>query len=380
MKFRSCLRATILGLAVVGPTVAQPAVHSSSASTRVRGWPRIVGDGRNLECRQAYRLAKSTFQSPQFSLQGPFEPIPDLGSTFSVYRVEADLSAGGGLASDPGAFEAIKLPDNGGALFWQRNPRNGMRVAVLESPFGWRGDTYTTVVVPESTTLDAVMKGSASEDPSKAASKPLFGGFRWNPPLVLSNRKSGAPWIIDSGEPYESLPDWRVYGLVGSEARSLCSIAFRPKVKASASLLPAPVQRFATLLDDALGPGKDEGTLQPTARTRMAVANGWADASMRPWSVVAGSYNTHREVDAGLEQWAAGSKARTSVYRAIREQYGPAEQAMASFYGQAFGLSPREAQAAGRYVIDAMFRQYFTFHREGDVERAAENPWPAHVR
>ena len=354
----------------------------AQAAAHGHGWPQLTGDTRNPVCRQAYRLAKAAFRSPAFQLQGPFAPSPDLGSTFSVYRAEADISGGDGLASDDKAFEAISLPENGGTLFWQRAPGGGARVAVLETHFNWQGDIYTTFVLPTSVSRDALIQGAVRDHPGREIGiEPLFGGFRWNPPLVLTDMTSGVAWIIDLGEPYEALPDWRVFAVSGGTARSPCSIAFRPKVKSTVSLSPAAVRGFAASLDEALGPDADEGTLHPTARIRIAVANGWANAHVRPWAVVTGGYNSHEEVEAGLKLWAAGSKARTGIYRPIRAQYGPAGRAMAADYAQRFGLSPRDARAAGRFVIAAMFREYFTFHREaGEPVKPEPTPWPAGKR
>lgn len=369
------------GRALGGVAVALLLASGAQAADQ-RSWPRLSGDAGNPVCRQAYQLAVTAFRSSAFQLQGPFAPKPDVGSAFSVFRSEADISGGNGLASDGEAFETISLPDNGGTIFWQRSPADGARVAVVETHFGWRGDIYATYVLPTSVGRDALIQSAASEDPGQATGiKPLFGTVRWNPPLLLTDRTSRSAWIIDSGEPYEALPDWRVFTVTDGMARSPCSIAFRPKVKAAVALLPAAVQVFAASLNEALGPGKDEGTLQPTARTRNAVANAWANASVRPWAVVANAYNSREEVDAGLKRWAAGSKARAAVYRAILAQHGPAERAMAAYYTQWFDLNPREAQAAGRFVIDAMFRTYFTFHRDaGGAVKPEQAPWRAGKR
>jgi hypothetical protein len=65
-----------------------------------------------------------------------------------------------------------------------------------------------------------------------------------------------------------------------------------PDVTHAVLLLPKPALRFATLLAEALGPGKDEGTLQPTARIAYQVEQTWANAAIRPWALKRELYNS----------------------------------------------------------------------------------------
>jgi hypothetical protein len=355
-----------------------------AGAIKADAWPRLAGETSDRQCVQAYRLAAAAFQSTDASLFGPFEPPDGLVSTISLDRTEKDISAGGGVDNDTDVFLNISAPvPTGGALtiFWQDRPRNGKRIAVVDQPFNWEGDWYSTYLIGAEASSKDLAKDIQTADEAARKYKPILAD-RWNPPLVLTDDKSGASWFIDVGEPYQALADWRVYTVNGGVARSPCRISFRPNVESTVSLMPEPVQRFAALLDSVLGSGRNEGTLQPTARNRIVVALGWANASLRPWALTDGPYNTRQEVDEGLKQWAFGSAKRKTVYDDIRRQYAGARDALAQYYEHRFKLQPQATREMAAYVIDMMYRQYFVFHRpgNGNPAKSAKNPWPKQLR
>ena len=165
-----------------------------------------------------------------------------------------------------------------------------------------------------------------------------------------------------------------------AERREICTIAFSPPGKDVAGRLPHAVTRLARKLDEALGPGNDEGTLQPTARTRLDAKHVLANAALRPWAFVDGNaYNSRSEVDAGLENWAKINKTRRRLYDEILNEYPAAERSLAAYYASAYGLQPKMAQKAAAWVLDLVFRSFFVFSNGQNYFRydgVRTNPWP----
>jgi hypothetical protein len=146
--------------------------------------------------------------------------------------------------------------------------------------------------------------------------------------------------------------------------------------------LPAAVRRFAALADEALGPGKNEGTLRPTARIRGRLAHQWTTISERPWALTATPYNSREEVDAGLAVWAKGVPSRDRLLRQLRASLAPAEEELANYLGTRFAITERDAREFSAYAIDHMLRSHFTFHSDagGYARNPSVTPWPASVR
>lgn len=263
-------------------------------------------------------------------------------------------------------------------LWWQEQARDGKRIAVIDQPFNWRGDTYSLYVLgAEASPVDLVGDFQTGDETNRIY-KPVIKNS-WNPPLVLTDDNSGVSWFIDMGEPYQILDEWRIGTVSEGVVRFPCTIRFRPNVKSMLSLMPGAAQRFAALLDSTLGSGRDEGTLQPTATIRLDVGEGWANASLRPWALVDPPYNTREEVDDGLAHWASGSAAGAAIYRNIRRQFPRTEEALTVYYQRRFKLPPAEAREMGTYVADFMYREDFVFHHSGSQQSPA-NPWPVQLR
>jgi hypothetical protein len=310
-------------------------------------------------------------------LSSPVAPPPGLGSTFRVYP-EKDIHGSIALSNDPKVFSRVELREPVGAVvFWQIEPQHGKRLAVFAAPLGWRGDRYSVYVLDSAITPEALRVGVEKAEAGSRSFSPILEKS-WNPPLILSDNKTSDLWFISFGEPYQILPNWRVHMVEQGAFYSPCEIVFRPPIKTGASLLPGSVRRFAELLDEALGPDTDGGTLHAISRVRLDVQNAWANASLRPWSLIQTPYNTREEVEAGLEQWAAGSARRTALYGAIRRQRPDAERELAAYYAKRFGLRPDEARRASAHVLDHVFRSNFAFHSETAYGRPETtlNPWP----
>ncbi len=120
----------------------------------------------------------------------------------------------------------------------------------------------------------------------------------WKVPWVLQRAKTGEVWAIDTGDG-DYLPDWTIFRQ-GSEAPA-CTIRFVNYRSDALRLVPPEVRELAGLLDDTLGPGLDEGTLQPTAWIRIKAQQTWANVALRPWALSREPYNSRQQVNDALK-------------------------------------------------------------------------------
>lgn len=145
--------------------------------------------------------------------------------------------------------------------------------------------------------------------------------------------------------------------------------------------MPRAVRHFAALADEALGPGLNEGTLNPTQGIRNWVALSWTTIAERPWALTATPYNSREEIEAGLTAWAEGVPARGRLHRSLLESLEPAENALTELLLDRFPTGNDDARAFSAYAIDHMLRSYFKFHREVSLEQTPSvMPWPENLR
>jgi len=296
-----------------------------------------------------------------------------LQSTLVLGASELDISGGSALT---GTDDFEKLPQDTRNIYWAKEPNGGLRVVVREIPHGWRGDMYDLYLLDASVSKDDFLN-SISSATGGARYQPVVSDT-WRPPLVFQQPQPKTKWFIDVGQPFQVLSAWRVYS--SKERRAICEIAFSPPGNDAAGRLPRPVRTLARNLDEALGPGNDEGTLQPTARTRLDAKHVLANAALRPWALVDGdAYNSRSEVDAGLENWAKANSSRRRLYGEILKEYPVAERSLAAYYASAYGLQPQKAQESAAWVLDLVFRSFFVFSHGQNYFRydgVRTNPWP----
>jgi len=345
---------------IVGALVAaMQLAHAHDTS-----WPQLSGGLQRPECAQALQLARTAFRSKDFVLYGPPVIPADFDSSRVLWADDLDISGGDAIKRDPAVFDKLPLDGKGSArsLYWQMKPYAGIRLAIRERDVGWRGDTYTLYAVKEGVeSKDLLADPSPPEIPS-GRFVPLVED-NWRPPLVLLRKQDDQPWVIDVGQPYDFLGDWRVYAEGPDGVALRCTVRFRPSVKRAVMLSPAPVRRLAELLDQTIGPGNDEGTLQPTERLRNDVSHTWANVATRPWATLE-PYNSRREVDAGLVAWSHRGASFARIYRQIEQQYPAAEQALASYYRTDLHLPAANANALATSELDAAFRSNFVLPRK----------------
>lgn len=361
MKHRDIILATVL-------VCAAPAMAATH-----RAWPKLQGDTHSTPCTEAFKIAKATFDSDSFYLYAPPTLSQDLQSTLVLKPIALDISGGDALQADASIFD--KMPRLGEranrSIYWQKAAQQGHRLVIQEEAYGWRGDQYMVFVIAENIKASTFLADDAKE---LAASKyPLIAGG-WRPPLVFKDNQSQQLWVIDVGSMPGLLPTWYIHALQADGIKQQCVIQFRPALKHAVDLLPTPVRKLNQLLDQAIGPGNDEGTLQPTARLRIKIEHTWANAALRPWSLEA-PYNSRADIDEGLKNWSHVSQAHLKLHQSILNQYPLAEKALARFYEQRFHKKAPEARLLAAYVMDIAIRSSYTFHRVASDDHPASNPW-----
>jgi uncharacterized protein YecT (DUF1311 family) len=341
-------------------------------------WPALTG-GKDTVCAEALQIAKATFKSSAFYLFGPPEVPPDLHSVLVLKPKVVDISGGDALKADPAAFDKLPIGGQGetGNVYWQKTVTYGHRLAVLETPFGWHGDTYSLFALGELIQAGEFLAEVRRDRETQKLPSIISGS--WRPPLILQEKDSGRAWIIEVGDRTQFLMDWHIHVVEPTGITPRCSVQFRPPVQTATSLLPLPVRELARLLDQTMGPGADQGTLQPTASLREAVSHTWANVVLRPWAL-GGPYNTRDEVDAGLRNWSQEGATYRKVYQSIQQQYPLAGQALAEFYQKAFHRTVADAMAQSSYGLDIALRSHYAFHSSDPNSyfrnsNSRPNPW-----
>ena len=349
---------------------------SSFSNASAADWPKLTSGTGTLECAQALEIGTTVYRSSAFDLYAPPEMPRRLGSKLVLGPTQSDISGGDALEANPDVF--AKLPTGNGPprhVYWQKTATNGTHWAIAEHAMGWHGDMYSLFAVPDGRNPEALFAKYA-ETESADGLNPVIED-NWRPPLMLQNA-DGAVWAIDVGEPFIPLGGWNVYVVEHGGARQACAVAFRPDVRDVTVLLPAPVRRLAKLLDQTLGSGMNEGTLQPTARLRIDAAHTWANIAMRPWALSHRIYNTRTEIDRALKDWSRRAPSIGAVYRSIMAQYPRAQRALADYYQTKFHKPRKAARQFAAYALDIAFRTNFVFHREDAPVLPAPgdpNPW-----
>lgn len=312
------------------------------------------------------------YESTAPRLYAPLKIPKEMQSRLILGAFDLDISGGNALDS---ASEFEKLPRNTGAIYWAAKESEGHRIVVQDAPMSWQGNVYELYLL-DPAVQKATFLSNLQKDSANLPYQPIIS-MAWRPPLVFQRDKQGTKWFIDVGHPAEALGDWKVY--TSRTGSPVCTIAFRAGAENPANLLPKQVLALSRKLDEVLGPGRDEGTLQPTAGIRVAARHLMANAALRPWALSDGDvYNSRDEVDAGLAEWAKANQSRRRLHDEIQTIYPAAEQSLATYYANTYGLQPQKSQLVARWVLDLMFRSYFVFSSEKAGLRKTTprtNPW-----
>jgi len=334
-------------------------VLSASAATAAlpaMAAPQLIGDKAATRpvCGQALAIAQAAYDAPVFYLSDIRGVPKGLGSTLILQpRPDIDLSGGNAVVADPAAFQAFLKPTSQARTYWQTKPVKDTRLVLDGDRVGWRGDMHSLYALPAMTSLNDFRAHP--------------GAFRalivdtWKVPWVLKRAKTGEVWVIDTGDG-GYLADWTIF-IQGSETPA-CTIRFVNYRRDALRLVPPEVRELAGMLDDTLGPGLDEGTLQPTARIRVKAQQAWANVALRPWALSREPYNSRQQVDDALKAWAKTSPRAKRLHARIYRQYPVAKAALTQLYMTRFGKTEAGAQTMAEASLDIALRSYFKFPRE----------------
>lgn len=344
----------------------------SLQATVTMGALPYASDVTRTECVEAMKLARAMFNSSAPRLYAPLVLPEGMQSRMLLGAAELDISGGDALSSTE---DFQRYPSGNRHLYWEAQTHYPQRLVLHEVGGGWRGDRYSLYWVDAGVTPEDFLRQLS--DSADAAPVAVVSDS-WRPPLVLQTTPEQGKWMIDVGQPFEVLANWQVYAAGAREAT--CTIAFVPAEQTPEAGLPAPLLRLVSQLDAALGEGEGEGTLQPTARIRLASRHALANVALRPWAISSTqAYNSRAQVEAGLGVWAATADANRQLFEQIQATYPEAERELADYYVSTFDLSESVARKSAAWNLDVLLRTFFVFADEqnGQKDKAATaNPWP----
>jgi hypothetical protein len=381
----------MLARLVVGFVALASVAHSEGASTIVG--PVLVGEVTRPECRAALDMATAAFRSTSPLLIWPVQQPDAALAALVLSRKDSDISGGDGILADPAVFERMQLDERpfwGQIVHWQRDTRDNRRILVVETPFSWQGSRYSLFLVdaalsPESfpqAFLSAFRANFQQAEEGPAILRPVLYKDSWATPTILRDAGSGRLWVLEQGQFTFWQPEWQIHASDVEGVSLLCRVVFNADGSAGLVRMPTAVQRFAAFADEALGPGIEEGTLQPTQGIRNQVAHGWTTLAERPWALTTTPDNSRKEVEAGLAAWAEGVPARSRLHQRLLDSLQPAEDALTEFLSNRFAIGEDDARLFATYAIDHMLRSYFTFHSDvgGLAHTPSVTPWPESLR
>lgn len=341
------------------------------------GWPKLENGNNISQCIETLEVARGVFQSEAFYIYAPPNIPTTLGSILVLQPEGLNISGGDALQADQSAFNKVPIGDGiSRSIYWQQEARYGMRLVVGEFPSGWRGDTYAVFFIHKEITLEHFLE-EFRKDSGRPGYHPIAEG--WRSPFIFKEKQSGDAWFIDVGATAQSLDDWQIYSPTAEGMKLRCTVRFHPPIPKVSRLLPAPVRKLEILLNNTMGSGANEGTLQQTARLRIYVEDTWINVALRPWSL-AEPYNSRKEVDMGLLQWSQQRKNNKKSYQDIQTLYPVARRSLAEYYRKNFHRPAKDSQSLAAYVLDIAFRSHYTFHSEFEDRNSRSinpppNPW-----
>jgi hypothetical protein len=337
------------------------------------------------ECVDAMAIAKHMYASTATYVYAPLELPDHLSSTMLLGAKDVDISGGDALSDNANHFEnpyAGKSKPSGFGVHWGKDVIPAGRIVITADQLGWRGDTYSLYVLQGSITPEQFRADAAS--PARRQYQPMIDDS-WRTPLVFWSQTTRKPWIIDVGDTYEQAGQWQIILAGDNGYRPACTIKFWPdqgRAKAP-RILPSEVRGLANLLDQTLGYGPEQGTLQATATLRMHALHIWRSVAYRPWALSEkDAYNSKEQVDDGLLQWSRTGPSYARAYAQIQHAYPTAEVALTRYYESRFKLPHKQAKQAAHWILDVAYRSNFVFSGGTPFfmqqDNADPNPWIIH--
>ena len=115
---------------------------SLGAATTSQAAPHLAGAVSDPGCRAALTMAQRAFASSSSSLDWP---IADTGQALRIVLKQnaEDISGGSAVEADRRLFSVshLKGEEGAGSLFWSLVTSDNYRLAIVDRPYGWRGDS-----------------------------------------------------------------------------------------------------------------------------------------------------------------------------------------------------------------------------------------------
>ena len=315
-------------------------------------WPKIEKYNNSNICLESFKLALASFNSDNFNIDINFVLPRNSNIKLIIKPSSPDISNDDDLIADKNIFQQISN-NNYGLIYWQIKSNYGLRYIVTENSFGWRGNQYQLFAINENMPSDEFLDIYVKENKKLASS--LIIDMNWIPPLILKNQMTDEIWAIDVGSPYNYLSNWTIYEIYSEGIRKSCTIKFHPNSKSVIDLLPKAVQTLAVILDQTLVNGHNEGTLQLTARKRIAANHIWANIALRPWALPkAKSINGLQYLDADLKKIPHNLKELNKIY-------SEAERELARYYNIKFAKNTKYTDEMAKHALYFVFKSYFDF-------------------
>ncbi|MBO9716296.1 MAG: hypothetical protein J7507_05670 [Pseudoxanthomonas sp.] len=340
----------------------------------------MSGDTSSPECVDAMKLAKHMYESDSSYLYAPLTFPSDMEGVLTLGTTERDISGGDALpaTSDHFGNETLKIEGPSELnIHWGHDQGSAGRIVVTADPHGWRGDAYSLYVLKSDVTPDQ-FRADLESGYYRQSFQPVIYEV-WRPPLVFWSNALNRPWFIAINDKYESKGSWTVHA-ASHGYQQTCEIRFWPDSSIEASRHPAPIRRLIGLLDQTIGPGLDEGTLQPTAGLRLYASHVWGNLLYRPWALSdSETYNSREQVDTGLREWSKNGATFARIHADIQRSYPQAEAALSRYYETQFKIPRSHAKKCARWALDVAYRSNFIFSGEQPGYRsqtdASPNPW-----
>ncbi len=322
--------------------------------------PRLIGNQTLAACKQALAIAREAFESGEADLRHA-RPVPP----GIPVRLVLAIAAGEAYAEQPlfeffgktyegseaGRYLPMAPEDSVEGIYLQQANASSTRLAIRKTWFGG-GAGFEVRVYPANATVERIAQWRDDD------ARDGVGGYF--PPRVYA-KSGGHDWWLLSGDGFGPFSAWTVHVLRDGSLWQPCTVQFLPARFNLMRSLPPAARRLEKLLSQTLGPGKNEGTLQPTARLKGEAEAAWTALLMRPWADITPPYNTRQAVDRELARWARNGPTHLRLHRAILRQLPRAERAVAARYRTSFHMTPREASRRAAINTDLVFRSHYVF-------------------
>lgn len=336
------------------------------ASISAATWPKL--DVNNKEqcpteiAEKILSMANAAFNSPMENVQSVPQNLLSKNEDILILfqGTESDLTI------NETFFEKIKKKYSP-TYYWQRDSVMNKRLVIMDATLSSRS-VYRVYFLDE-----AMSKEEFDSTVNAQSIEPIFETYICAP-IIFQQISSREIWAINIGKPYKLLNNWEIYSTDSQEKAPCCLVSFSSNSEPAKNALPQQVQLLATLLDDTLGDGREEGTMQQTGHLRAGTNITWGNVALRPWAAN-NAYNSREEVDSGLSAWSTKSKKNLALYKKIQEQYPFAEKELAKYYKETFNLTQEKAESLAKYTLDIGYRSNFIFHKTGKDSKLVTNPW-----